>query len=146
MANSEKYIAIVLFIAGTCHAIYILWIFYFYKVTIKKWNKTKGFIVSNKIMDYDKSGETGWINEISYQYSVNNLDYKSNKLSKNITFINSFKDDVVINKRYPVGDAVTVFYNPNNYKDAVINPNFNYYNFAALLFCLITFWVASTMW
>jgi hypothetical protein len=146
MVNSEKYIAIVLFIVGTCSAIYILWIFYFYKVTIKKWNKTKGFIVSNKIMPYDKSGDTGWINEISYQYSINDLDYKSNKLSKNIKFINSFKDDIVINKRYLVGEAVTVFYNPKNYKDAVINPNFDYYNFAALLFGLITFWVASSMW
>lgn len=146
MQNPEKYIAIICFIAGTCLVFYVLWVFYFHKVIIKKWSKTEGFIVDNKISYYDKSGDTGWFNEISYKYSINGLDFINDKFSKNIILIHCFKDNVKINKNYTIGESVTVFYNPKKIKDSIIEANFDYYNFATLLFCVIIFWIGISLW
>lgn len=84
---------------------------------------TVGEIISSGVVH--KSGLGGsWHFDIKYKYTVDKLIYTSNK----INFVNtgeSASDQYARNyvEKYPVGKAVTVFYDPRNPERSVLEPD-----------------------
>jgi hypothetical protein len=84
---------------------------------------TSGEVVSSTVVY--KSGLGGsWHFEIAYRYTVLGREFSSNK----VHYLNtgeSLSDDYARSyvKKYPVGKVVTVFYNPDQPQQAVLEPD-----------------------
>lgn len=142
MENSEKYFAIVPLIGGIVCLLRFFWIFYFYKFVIKRWNTTMGVITNNEVKYKDAKGDGGWENSIEYTFSVGASIFVSDNFSKNINFLHFSKDAVEIDKNYPSGRKLSVFYNPKKPEDSIIESNFSLYNLSYILISIVCFVIA----
>src|SRR5262245_31087583 len=90
-----------------------------------KWPKVVGRIVSSEIMhEEDDAGHT-YGNKVAYEYSVDGVTYHCNRrgwMGDNLR--SSFKGRANrIAATYPVGQAVTVYYDPSDPAQAVLEPH-----------------------
>lgn len=84
-----------------------------------------------------EQGGTTWKPAIVYGYVVNGTSY----LSSRVQFMNvvsgssTFRDSLAknISEEYPVGKTVTVYYDPDNPEDAVLEPGVGF----AIIVCLV---------
>ena len=91
-----------------------------------KWPTAKGIITVSKVVKSESTTGTGtnkrrtvsYHAKIHFKYSVNGKSYTSN----NVTFGQSTKAAGKIVNHYPTGKKVSVFYNPENPKVAVLEP------------------------
>ena len=112
-------------------------IYYFYTVTIKNWQKTKGEIISSDFVYMQKkdSDNDTWEQSIKYQYCINGINFTNNLISKNMKLSSTIKDVVKnMSTEYAQGQKVTVTYNPKNPKESIIDDKFNYFS---LVLCLV---------
>lgn len=89
----------------------------------KNWNEVKGEVISSKLGVIENTGEvdTSYRAKIEYQYSVNKNTYTSNRIYFGDKLSSSFKSSSIsLLNNYPIGQLVTVFYNPLNNKDSVL--------------------------
>jgi hypothetical protein len=118
---------------------------YFYFVTIKKWKTIEGSILKNdKVFFRSKidSETEGWKDKIEYKYQINGIEYKNDEISKNLGILLPFKNQTspLSNDFYKVNQKITVFYNPDNPQQAIIDSKFNYFSLILInFFYLIIF-------
>lgn len=89
------------------------------------WPTTEGKIITNRIMgqkieQYDGTFYTNFEVFIRYQYTVDGTTYSSNALNS----IDASSYPASFAGRYPSGKEVTVYYNPRDPSDAVLEPGF----------------------
>lgn len=87
------------------------------------WPTTEGIIITNRIMgqkieQYDGTFYTHFEVFLRYQYSVDGTTYSSNAI--NSTAAPSYPASIA--DRYPSGSEVTVYYNPRDPSQAVLEP------------------------
>lgn len=81
------------------------------------WPSTRGVVVESSLANDPSNGRFSF--SIRYQYSIAQQSYINSQVSFAL-IANSYqaKQDVV--SRYPVGQEVTVYYNPDSPQDAVL--------------------------
>jgi Protein of unknown function (DUF3592) len=140
----ENFFALLCVISGLGIIVMICRIFYFYKVTIKKWRTVEGEVISYGKIPPNSDTDTGWTDKMIYSYTVDGVIYESKEFTKNIRISFSSESEVEL-KNYRQGDMVTVYYNPNypNYPNkSVIDNKFSYYNLAYIIISIIAFAIA----
>ena len=78
--------------------------------TTKKWTKVEGELITSEV----NVGSSEM--EINYTYTVNGVEYKSNKIA--YTTIRTFF--VLLKGSYINKDNLEVFYNPNKHEESVL--------------------------
>lgn len=102
--------------------------YFFYLVTIKKWKNTEATIIYSKIEWFRSktdSNNEGWKRIVKYKYSVNDLKYKNDCVTKNSSFLSSFKDSA---KKYTFakGQKIQIAYNSINPNNSIIEDRFDF--------------------
>jgi hypothetical protein len=126
--------------------LYFFRILYFYKYSIKRWKTAIGIITNNEVKYKDVNDDGGWENSIEYTFNIGASIFVSDIFSKNIGFLHFSKDVVEINKNYPIGKSVTVFYNPKNPKDSIVEPYFSLYNLIYIFGSCVCLMIGYYMW
>jgi hypothetical protein len=90
----------------------------------ESWPTVPGVITSSEIDQYDSDGTTMYSAEINYDFTVDDKPYNGNRISINsgnssTSSIKEVKKDL---QKYPVGAAVTVYYDPELPNNAVLEP------------------------
>lgn len=139
-------VPIVLIMVGIGILFNLLRIFFFYTYTIKKWNITLGKIIESKVIYFRSKTDSdteGWKENITYSYVVNNVQYKSNKLTKNIGHLSHSKEWVEkTNRKLVTNDEILVYYNPKKHSESLLDNKFNYKSLLLILLSLISFYIA----
>ena len=139
-------ISYALIIAGSGLILKLLYVFYFYSVTIKKWGKAEGTILDAGIEYFRSKTDSdteGWKLKINYSYNVSGLDYNSNEITRNIGLLSPSKSIVKQNnKEYFKGQKIIVYYNKRNPQKSIIDGNFNYNSLILILLGLLSFYIS----
>lgn len=99
----------------------------------EKWPTTEGIVLTAEVNSHQSDGSTMYKPLIEYKYSVNGKEFKSPKYSyAEYSSSNSDHAYEVINK-YPKGERVTVFYNPEKHYDAVLEPGTSFIVYVPLI-------------
>ena len=113
-------------------------IFFFYLVTIKKWKNTEATIIYSQtewFRSKTDSDNEGWKQIIKYEYSVHDLKYKNDCVTKNISFLSPFKDSA---KKYTFakGQKIQIAYNSISPNNSIID---NWFVFSTLIIPIVFF-------
>lgn len=134
----------IIFSIGIFLFLNFFYLFYMSKKT-KMWNAVKGKVLSSNIDSIKYVGEDAaqsYKARVEYQYSVNGESYSS----KRIFYGDYLRSNMPwrakkIIKKYAKDEMVTVYYNPQNPKDSVLETGLNYvvYKtlFVSVLFILL---------
>src|SRR5262249_45599526 len=92
-----------------------------------RWPTTSGRIISSGVQEYQVSDEDGRRTQykvsVVYSYEVRGRKYTSDRLRMGVTVSGTIAGMAKRTARYyPVGDEVTVYYNPKKPGDAVLHP------------------------
>jgi hypothetical protein len=90
----------------------------------KHWDITKGIILESVLYISDTDESNTYRPQIEYSYSINENDFKSNRVYFGSNILSSFKkrrSQRLINK-YPKGKCVDVYFNRMNEKMSVLEP------------------------
>ncbi len=142
----KKSVAIIIFIFFIIIGIlFVLEGAYFYQqdTESESWYQTEGVILSSDI--YTESGEHGTMYKanIVYQYQVNGINYTSDDVSTgHLSSSDRNYAQQTVNKYY-VGKTVTVFYNPKDPSNAVLEPGATIFPYIIILFGLLPIIVGS---
>ncbi|PIO47248.1 MAG: hypothetical protein CMR00_11450 [[Chlorobium] sp. 445] len=79
---------------------------------VQTWAETKGNITHSDFVDDSEGGRL----TIEYEYSVAGMRFQSTQLAPAFMLYNARE----MANKYPVGAAVTVYYNPDNPEEAVL--------------------------
>lgn len=146
----NKFISIIIFIGATGILIKVIYIYYFYIVRIKFWYRTEGeildsgaeYFVSNTDVD-----TAGWRYKVLYKYKVDGEEYFNNVIGKNIGVLVPWEESINnYENKFQKGKSAAVFYNPNNYRDSVIDDKFSLTNFIPIFISIIAVFVAVSLW
>ena len=109
----------------------------------QNWGETQGIILSSQIeerqetdRDYDGGVDTTYtvyIAKIQYQYTVNGETHISNKISYSYGSTQNKSDAQKLVNKYPSGKSVTVYYNPSNHDEAVLQTGVSDLNYIMTL-------------
>jgi hypothetical protein len=97
---------------------------YFGAAKVRDWQPASGRILSSTVVRRRSSrgGSTSYP-AIVYEYNVGGMNYQGQKITPGLRWGGSGSGKVVA--RYPAGSAVTVYYDPNNPADAVLERSVN---------------------
>lgn len=97
-------------------------------INSNKWPTTRGRIISSKIRIEERSHRdtTYYHPEVTYTYSVDGQDYKSQQLSVGDFDSDSVKRAQKVVDKYPRNLEVKVFYDPDNPGNALIETGFRF--------------------
>lgn len=145
---SETFIGYI-FILATLPGFFLFFkVVYFYVITIKHWKITEGIVLESSTQYY-KSDDTldndGRKLRIVYTYQIDGVEFHSEKYSKNIGILKSFKDRVDISEAPKTNQKVIVYYNPKNPQDAVLDNKFDYTNCIILIISIVGVLVGYNM-
>ena len=121
-------------------------------ITSQDWPTTKGTIISSEAVPYEcYVYEDGWYDDLSeriiFKYSVNNKQYTSDVISSSKNTGTCPNPDYAreVVSRYPEGADVSVYYNPRDPSEGMLEPGFEFESFAGLLFCFAMNGMAALM-
>ena len=105
------------------------------------WEQTRGKILNSELVATsmsDRSGRT-YKASVSYQYSLENHSYTSDRVYFGNSIASSFKrkDSQETVRKYGKDKEVMVYYNPSNEKMSVLEPGLNWEVIAALIFGIV---------
>jgi hypothetical protein len=87
------------------------------------WPTTQGQITASEIEhSRDSEGDDSYTPRVTYTYQVNGLSYESYMIKYGETSYGNEGTALEILSRYPVGQAVNVYYDPTNPDRAVLEP------------------------
>lgn len=90
------------------------------------WPTAEGVITSDQVTEgTDSDNTTMYSAEVIYSYQVNGQTFTGSKVSFGDYSSSSPSDAEEVVNRYPAGKAVKVHYNPQDYRQAVLEPGFS---------------------
>ncbi len=88
------------------------------------WPTSSGTVILSEVSSYDSrsDGKTTrmYTANVRYRYAVNGVQYHSGRVSLGDSSTSSAADKRAIAERYPVGSQVTVYYDPDQPQDALL--------------------------
>lgn len=94
---------------------------YFGVAKVRDWQPAGGRILSSTVVRRRRNNRSSYYPVIVYEYSVGGMNYQGQKITPGLNWGGSGSGKVVA--RYPAGSAVTVYYDPKNPADAVLERN-----------------------
>ena len=96
-------------------------------VNSRGWEKARGEIISSEVEMYVSSDSEGgstvmYSAEIEYNYSINEVLYRSSRIGFAEYSTGSAESMQEIVDSYPIGSSVTVYHHPNDVNNVVIVP------------------------
>lgn len=91
----------------------------------QSWPSVTGVVTISELgkhLGNDRDDSTTYSADISYDYIVNDRDYVNGTVAFGSVQTSDPSLARLVLKRYPVGQPVTVYYNPANPRDAVLEP------------------------
>ena len=110
--------------------------FMFKNQSATKWHKTQGELFK---LDADLEDRGSVATELNYKYLVNGIEYHSNQIAYgtlNFLFI-------IFRRFYIKQDELTVYYNPENPKMAVLVPGIRIFHIANLVINIGLIWAVA---
>lgn len=122
-------------------------------IASQSWYPTDGKIITSNIetheethhSDHGTTHSTTYGANIVYQYTVNGINYSSNKVSLGDYSSSDANHAQQIVNRYPVGESVTVYYNPENPSDAVLERGTTEFPYIIIIFGLMPIIVGTVV-
>lgn len=105
----------------------------------ESWTETTGEITVSRVAEESKHDaehgtRTFYRARIAYSYEANGTSYEAMKVRRYDLQSTSRERVKVIQERYPVGVQVVVFYNPENPRQAVLEPGASWFQYVFLAF------------
>jgi hypothetical protein len=98
-------------------------------IITKSWPKIKGSIISTEVKEVKSfKGATKFAPVVHYSYTFNNEEFISDKYSSTLARGSSIWADEVIS-HYPDNSAISIYYNPQNPKESVLDPGLHADNY-----------------
>jgi NADH:ubiquinone oxidoreductase subunit 3 (subunit A) len=97
----------------------------------KQWSTTNGEIISSELdaqtsTDEEGNQSTTYIAQVFFRYQVGGLEYESGRINFNYGMRTSnIRKQQSIVEQYPQGSTVTVFYDPDNPEESVLERRVN---------------------
>lgn len=91
---------------------------YYYGKLSESWPSVDGTITSSKMSNYKGTLDI----HVTYNYSVDNVEYNSNRLAYLKPSIETEKVGYEYLEKYAEGKTVKVYYNPEDHAEAVLEP------------------------
>jgi hypothetical protein len=88
---------------------------------VRSWQPASGRILSSTVVRRRRNKSSANYPVIVYEYSVGGMNYQGQKITPGLTWSGSVASKAVA--RYPAGADVTVYYDPKNPADAVLERN-----------------------
>ena len=140
-------ISIIIIIAGIGLIFKVLYVYYFYTVTLKKWSIVKGEILESGVEYFRSKTDSdteGWRQKIVYTYDIEGVTYTNDKMTKNIGILLPSESSAKKNSvDYIVGQKVNIHYNKRNPQESIIDDSFNYSSLFLILISILSFFVAN---
>lgn len=87
-----------------------------------EWLETTGEIIDSGINEVKREEETMYFPAIRYRYKVNLVEYESTRIQiGDPPYAGSLLHTKSIIKKYPLHERVTVYYNPEDHQESVLN-------------------------
>lgn len=115
------------------------------EVATESWPQTQGVVISSDISSRSSEDSTMYEAVINYQYKVNGINYTSNGVSYGDISSSDRNHAQNIVDKYYVGKIVTVYYNPINPSDAVLEPGPTWFTYILLLIGSLPLFISLTM-
>jgi len=109
------------------------------------WPFTEGEVVSSHVKSrHDSDGDTSYSAAVRYEYEIGGATYVSRTISfGSKLYFGRFSAEEVV-AIYPVGEKVTVYYDPNHPKIATLEPGISVGSFVVLglsaVFLVVGLW------
>lgn len=116
------FIFVLLFTGGGLATLYFGYQSYQNSKASETWPVVWGTIVTSEVSDYDSDGTTMYEARVVYEYTVNDSKIMSDKVSFGEVNTSNYRPAREIVDRYPEGQQVKVYYNPENPDKAVLEP------------------------
>ena len=101
----------------------------------KSWPTVEGIITSSEVARHSK-----YVPEIRYSYMIDSVEFSSEKISLSPTAQYKYKDDAAkITDKYPANTKVKVYYDPNRFDFALLEPGIKGVHIFMFLLGLIIF-------
>lgn len=143
----KNILSIVVFVAGIGILLYVINIYIFYTITLKKWKKTEGEIIESGVEYFRSKTDSdteGWRQKIIYIYNIDGIEYKNDKITKNTRILLPSESSAIKNsKSYFVGQRITVYVNNKNPKESIIDSSFDYSNLLYVLIGIVAIFVSN---
>ena len=116
---------------------------------VKKWPTAKGLILSHEIVeknadhvadDPSNQGKVNYVNIIEYSYKLNNQEYRGSEISLEEREVKKKKALNLFDK-YPVNKEVSVFYNPDNINESLLEVGVGFSTISLLFFGILSFFL-----
>ncbi len=143
----KNIVSVVVLVAGIGVILYVLNIYIFYTITLKKWKKIEGEIIESGVEYFRSKTDSdteGWRQKIIYIYNIDGIEYKNDKITKNTRILLPSESSAIKNsKSYFVGQRITVYVNSKNPKESIIDSSFNYSNLLYVLIGIVAIFVSN---
>lgn len=101
----------------------------------KNWPTVEGTIITSEVVRHSK-----YVPQVIYNYSVDTIVFSSEKISLTPTAQYKYKDDAAkITDKYPVNTKVKVYYDPNRFDFALLEPGIKGVHIFMFLLGLVIF-------
>ena len=101
----------------------------------KSWPTAEGTIITSEVVKHSK-----YVPQIIYTYTVDTIDFSSERISLTPTAQYKYKDDAAkVTSKYPVNAKVKVYYDPNRFDFALLEPGIKGVHIFMFLLGLIIF-------
>jgi hypothetical protein len=93
-----------------------------YRQSTQTWQSTTGTVLMSSVQESYSGGSHSTYPVVVYQYDVSGQRYQSQRIKAGEQFLNvriTGQAEAAVQK-YPIGSTVTVYYNPSNPSEAVL--------------------------
>jgi hypothetical protein len=90
---------------------------------VKNWASVPGKVTTSRVSYESSADKTGGTPFVTYVYEVDGKIYKEGSISPSILTLSDKTNAEKVVARYPRGSVVTVYYNPKNPSQAVLEKN-----------------------
>jgi hypothetical protein len=115
-----------------------------------KWSATNGKVVVSQLMVSGSSKGNSYSPLIRYQYHVGESQFEGQNIGFGVGFAATRRLAEPYLVKYPLESSVTVYYNPQNLGESVLENGLrkkSFFGFAAGLgFCFVALWVSIVFW
>jgi hypothetical protein len=143
----KNIISVIIFVAGVIVILNIINIYLFYTIRLKKWKKIEGEIIESGVEYFRSKTDSdteGWRQKIIYIYNIDGIEYKNDKITKNIAILLPSESSAIKNsKSYFVGQRITVYVNNKNPKESIIDSSFDNSNLLYVFIGIVAIFVSN---
>ena len=90
----------------------------------ESWPSVEGEILESKLERSKSDGATKYRANVNYIYEIAEKEFTGKKIGFSALATKSYTQKLI--ERYPVGENVEVYYNPENHSDSVLLPGLNF--------------------